>query len=165
VRIRNQAAKLIWMAGGSPPSDHGPRQPVTPYITGAPARSMRPSTGGVIYAGATHGHRAGRLDRNSVQSLRLFHNFDSGVGRQFAFGERLKLSLIGEAFKPVNHTNVSSVSTTAFSYAAAGSGARAPANAQRLFRSLHFHAVPAADGHQQLHIWPAPVADFRQLTF
>jgi hypothetical protein len=48
---------------------------------------------------------------------------DFRVGRQFAFGERMKLSLIGEAFNIFNHTNVSGVSTTAYSYAAAGSGA------------------------------------------
>jgi hypothetical protein len=41
----------------------------------------------------------------------------------FRITERLKLSLIGEAFNLFNHTNVSGVSTTAFSYVAAGSGA------------------------------------------
>jgi hypothetical protein len=35
----------------------------------------------------------------------------------------VKLSLIGEAFNLFNHTNVSGLSNTAFSYAAAGSGA------------------------------------------
>ena len=34
----------------------------------------------------------------------------------------MKLSLIGEAFNLFNHTNISSVNTTAFSYVAPGSG-------------------------------------------
>jgi hypothetical protein len=34
----------------------------------------------------------------------------------------VKLALIGEAFNLFNHTNVSGVNTTAFFYAAAGSG-------------------------------------------
>jgi hypothetical protein len=48
---------------------------------------------------------------------------DFRIGRQFAIGERVKLSLLGEAFNLFNHTNVSGVNTTAFTYAAAGSGA------------------------------------------
>ena len=96
-------------------------QPVTPYITGAPQPLDGGVTGGVAYAGATNG-RAGWLQRNS-STAPGFHNFDFRVGRQFAFGERVKLSLTGEAFNLFNHTNVSGVSTTAFSYVAAGSGA------------------------------------------
>jgi hypothetical protein len=95
--------------------------PVTPYITGAPSPLDGGVTGGVSYAGATQG-RAGWLPRNS-STAPGFHNVDFRVGRQFALGERMKLSLIGEAFNLFNHTNVSSVSTTAFSYVAAGSGA------------------------------------------
>jgi hypothetical protein len=95
-------------------------QPVTPYITGAPSPLDGGVTGGVAYAAPTQG-RAGWLPRNS-STAPGFHNVDFRVGRQFALGERVKLSLIGEAFNLFNHTNVSSVSTTAFSYAAAGSG-------------------------------------------
>ena len=47
---------------------------------------------------------------------------DFRLARQFAFGERVKLSLMGEVFNIFNHTNVSSVNTTAFNYSAAGSG-------------------------------------------
>jgi len=54
-----------------------------------------------------------------------FYNIDFRLGRQFAFTERLRLSLIGEAFNLFNHTNVSSVNTTAFSYLSPGSGASA----------------------------------------
>jgi hypothetical protein len=45
---------------------------------------------------------------------------DFRIGRQFALGERMKLSLTGEAFNLFNHTNISSVNTTAFNYSAAG---------------------------------------------
>ena len=120
--ISNQAAKLIldgWAFSTIVTMSTG--QPVTPFITGAPSPLDGGVTGGVSYAGATQG-RAGWLDRNSFRAPG-FHNFDFRVGRQFAIGERLKLSLIGEAFNLFNHTNVSSVSTTAFSYTAAGSGA------------------------------------------
>jgi hypothetical protein len=34
----------------------------------------------------------------------------------------MKLALVGDAFNLFNHTNVSSVNTTAFNYTAAGSG-------------------------------------------
>ena len=95
-------------------------QPVTPYITGAPSPLDGGVTGGVAYASPTQG-RAGWLARNAYRAPG-FHDVDFRVGRQFAFSERLKLSLIGEAFNLFNHTNVSGVSNTAFSYLAAGSG-------------------------------------------
>jgi len=97
-------------------------QPVTPYISGYPSGAPDGGvSGGVSYAGPTNG-RAGWLPRNAFTGPG-FHNVDFRLGRQFAFAERLKLSLVGEAFNLFNHTNVSSVNTTAFFYAAAGSGA------------------------------------------
>jgi hypothetical protein len=96
-------------------------QPVTPYITGAPSPLDGGVTGGVSYAGPTQG-RAGWLPRNAFTAPG-FHDVDFRLGRQFALTERFRLSLIGEAFNLFNHTNVSSVSTTAFSYVAPGSGA------------------------------------------
>ena len=95
-------------------------QPVTPYISGYPSGPDGGVTGGVAYAGATSG-RAGWLARNS-STAPGFHNFDFRMGRQFAIRERLRFSLIGEAFNLFNHTNVSGVNTTAFTYSAAGSG-------------------------------------------
>ena len=95
-------------------------QPVTPYISGYPSALDGGVTGGVAYAGATSG-RAGWLGRNSFTAPG-FHNVDFRLGRQFAIRERMKVSLIGEAFNLFNHTNVSSVNTTAFTYSAAGSG-------------------------------------------
>jgi hypothetical protein len=95
-------------------------QPVTPYVSGYPSAPDGGVTGGVSYAGATSG-RAGWLARNAFTAPG-YHNVDFRLGRQFGFGERLKLSLIGEAFNLFNHTNISSVNTTAFTYSAAGSG-------------------------------------------
>jgi Carboxypeptidase regulatory-like domain/TonB dependent receptor len=96
-------------------------QPVTPYITGAPSPLDGGVTGGVSYAGPTQG-RAGWLARNAFPGPG-FHNIDFRLGRQFSISERLKLSLVGEAFNLFNHTNISTVNTTAFSYLAPGSGA------------------------------------------
>jgi hypothetical protein len=45
---------------------------------------------------------------------------DFRLARQFAFTERIKLALMGETFNLFNHTNVSTVNTTAFNYIAAG---------------------------------------------
>jgi hypothetical protein len=120
--ISDRAARLIldgWAFSTIVTMSTG--QPVIPYITGAPSPLDGGVTGGVSYAGPTQG-RAGWLPRNSFTAPG-FHNVDFRLGRQFAITERLKLSLIGEAFNLFNHTNVSSVNTTAFSYAAANSGA------------------------------------------
>jgi hypothetical protein len=96
-------------------------QPVTPYTSGYPSAPDGGVTGGVAYAGATSG-RAGWLARNACTAPG-FHNIDFRLGRQFGITERMRLSLIGEAFNLFNHTNVSGVNTTAFTYSAAGSGA------------------------------------------
>ncbi len=96
-------------------------QPVTPYLASYPSGGADYGiSGGVSYAGSTNG-RAGWLPRNAFTGPG-YHNVDFRIGRQFAITERLKLSLIGEAFNLFNHTNVSGVSTSAFSYAAPGSG-------------------------------------------
>ena len=97
-------------------------QPVTPYVSGYPSGAPDGGvSGGVSYAGPTNG-RAGWLPRNSFTSPG-FHNVDFRIGRQFPITERLRLSLIGEAFNLFNHTNVSGVFNTGFSYVGAGSGA------------------------------------------
>jgi hypothetical protein len=96
-------------------------QPITPYISGYPSGAPNGGvSGGVSYAGATNG-RAGWLPRNAYTAPG-FHDVDFRLGRQFAFTERVKLALVGEAFNLFNHTNVSSVNNTAFFYAAAGTG-------------------------------------------
>ena len=99
-------------------------------------------SGGVSYAGPTNG-RAGWLGRNSF-TMPSFHNVDFRLGRQFAISERLRLTLLGESFNLFNHTNVSSVNTTAFNYSAAGSGVvRGPH--QRLLRGEPGIHVPHRD--------------------
>ncbi len=95
-------------------------QPVTPYITGAPSPLDGGVTGGVAYAGPTQG-RAGWLARNAYTGPG-YRNTDFRVGRQFSITERVKLSLVGEAFNLFNHTNIVSVNTTAFSYSATCTG-------------------------------------------
>ncbi len=120
-KLSNRSARLAldgWVMSTIVTMSTG--QPVTPYLTGTPSPLDGGVTGGVSYAGATAG-RAGWLPRNAF-TMPGFHNVDFRLGRQFAFSERLKLSLIGEAFNLFNHTNVSGVNTTAFSYTAAGSG-------------------------------------------
>ena len=120
-RMSNQAAKTIvngWAFSTIVTMSTG--QPVTPYITGAPSPLDGGVTGAVAYAAPTQG-RAGWLPRNSFTAPG-FHNVDFRIGRQFSFTERLKLSLIGEAFNLFNHTNVSSVSNTAFAYNAPKAG-------------------------------------------
>jgi outer membrane receptor protein involved in Fe transport len=98
-------------------------QPLTPFISGTPSPLDGGLTGGESGSGAnaTAG-RAGWLARNAFH-YPGFHDVDFRIGRQFKIGERAKLSLIGEAFNLFNHTNVSSMNTTAFTYSAAGSGA------------------------------------------
>ena len=120
--VQNRATRLIldgWAFSTIVTLSTG--QPVTPYISGYPSALDGGVSGGVAYAGATAG-RAGWLARNAFTAPG-FHDFDFRLGRQFTLGERMRLSLIGEAFNLFNHTNVSGVNTTAFSYAAAGSGA------------------------------------------
>jgi hypothetical protein len=120
--LSNRAAKLVfngWALSTIVTMTTG--QPVTPYISGYPSGAPNGGvSGGVSYAGATNG-RAGWLPRNAF-NMPGFHNVDFRLGRQFAFTERLRLMLLGEAFNIFNHTNVSGVNNTAFFYAAPGSG-------------------------------------------
>ena len=47
---------------------------------------------------------------------------DVRVSREFVFREKLKLSLLGEAFNIFNHTNVFLVNTQQYTYTGAGTG-------------------------------------------
>ena len=47
---------------------------------------------------------------------------DFRIGRQFALGEKARLSFIGEAFNVFNFTNFFAVNSTEFNYSGAGSG-------------------------------------------
>ncbi|HEV2448026.1 MAG TPA: TonB-dependent receptor, partial [Candidatus Sulfopaludibacter sp.] len=110
-------------------------QPVTPFLTGMPTcTAFLPGTttpSGSLDSGLTCGEannaspnagRAGWLPRNGF-TMPGFHNVDFRLARQFSFTERIKLAMMGEIFNLFNHTNISSVNTTAFTYSAAGSGA------------------------------------------
>jgi len=90
-------------------------QPVTPFITGTPSPLDGGLTGGEASNGSPTAGRAGWLPRNSY-TMPNFHDVDFRIGRQFSLGERVKLSLLGEAFNLLNFTNTSSVNTTAFNY-------------------------------------------------
>jgi hypothetical protein len=97
-------------------------QPVTSNISGFPSGGVDGGlTGGVVSnSGGPTGGRAPWFDRNSITGPG-YKNVDFRIGRQFTYRERYKLQLIGEAFNLFNHTNIASVNTTAFNYAAAGS--------------------------------------------
>jgi len=154
--VSNRAARLIvdgWALSTIVTMATG--QPVTPYISGYPSGAPNGGvSGGVSYAGATNG-RAGWLARNAFTAPGL-HNVDFRLGRQFAFTERVKLSLIGEAFNLFNHTNVSSLNTTAFFYAAAGSGACAGHSNACFYPNASFLATTATSnllgGPRQLQV-------------
>ena len=98
-------------------------QPVTPYISGYPSGALDGGVTGGVQLRRRHQRAAPAGCARNGFTAPGFHNVDFRLGRQFAITERLKLSLIGEAFNLFNHTNISGVNTTAFNYAAAGSGA------------------------------------------
>ncbi|HYW48208.1 MAG TPA: TonB-dependent receptor [Bryobacteraceae bacterium] len=122
--LSNRSARLLldgWVFSSIVSLSTG--QPVTPLISGFPSGGPDGGlTGGeVSNGGVSTGGRAPWLVRNTFTAPG-YHDVDVRIGRQFAFGERVKLSLVGEAFNLFNHTNVSSVNTTAFNFTAAGSG-------------------------------------------
>ncbi|MGD0772678.1 MAG: carboxypeptidase regulatory-like domain-containing protein [Candidatus Solibacter sp.] len=126
--LPNAASKLIlngWAFSTIVTESSG--QPVTPMISGnAPGGLDGGLTGAVVSnGGVATGGRAPWLPR-AVDSTPGYHNVDFRIGRQFAFGERVKLQLLGEAFNLFNQTNIFgsyNVNTTAFNFTAAGSGA------------------------------------------
>ena len=100
-------------------------QPVTGTISGNPA--------GAIAGGPTGGavNNSGHGDRRPVAGTGAQSLHRSGHGQcgfrgsaaSSASRERVKLSLLGEAFNVFNHTNVFTVNTQQYTYTAAGSGA------------------------------------------
>jgi hypothetical protein len=99
-------------------------QPVTGILSGFPSGAPDGGlTGGLVNnSGTGTGGRAPNVPRNSFTGPGLA-NVDFRIGRQFAFHERFKLSLVGEAFNLFNFTNFYTVNNTAYNFAAAGSGA------------------------------------------
>jgi hypothetical protein len=99
-------------------------QPVTGSISGNVAGAIAggPTGGTVNNSGTALGGRPPEIPRNSYLGPGL-GNVDFRISRDFKFTERAKLTLLGEAFNLFNFTNFYAVSTTQFTYTAAGTGA------------------------------------------
>jgi len=101
----------------------GTGQPVTGTISGNPAGAIAggPTGGAVNNSGTATGGRSPGLPRNFYTGPGA-SNVDVRVSREFVFREKLKLSLLGEAFNIFNHTNVFLVNTQQYTYTGAGTG-------------------------------------------
>jgi hypothetical protein len=121
--ISNPAAK--WLANGwvlSSIVTFASGHPQQANISGTPSPLDGGLTAGVSSNASVSAGRAGWLARNPAMGPG-YADWDFRLAREFSIREKLKLSLLGELFNVTNHTNVLSVNTTAFTYAAAGSGA------------------------------------------
>jgi hypothetical protein len=103
-------------------------QPLFVTISGFPSGGVDSGvTGGEITnTGGTTGGRPPQLGRNVFIGPSLYQ-VDFRIMRQFTLHENFKLQFLAEAFNIFNHTNISSVNTTAFNYAAVG-GTGCPAS-------------------------------------
>lgn len=101
----------------------GTGQPVTANLNGFPFGGPDGGvTGGLVNnSGTGFGGRAPQVPRNSFPGPGLA-DVDFRLARDFRFTERLKLSLVGEAFNLFNFTNFYTVNNTAYNYAAPGVG-------------------------------------------
>jgi hypothetical protein len=100
-------------------------QPITPGINGFPSGGPAGGlTGGTVNNSGTalSSSRFPGQVRNAYTGPG-FWDVDFRIGRDFAIREKMKLSIIGEAFNLFNHTNIFGVNSTEFNYTAAGSGA------------------------------------------
>jgi hypothetical protein len=112
---------IITMATGQPTTEG-----ISGFASGGPDGGL---TGGVVSnSGGLIGARAPFVPRNNYV-LPSVYNVDLRVAREFRVWDRLRISLVGEAFNLFNHPlitvvgPVGSIGANAFSYAAAGSGA------------------------------------------
>ncbi len=99
-------------------------QPVTGTINGSPSGAVAGGlTGGVVNNSGTaqSSSRFPGLARNAFTGPGLA-NVDFRIGRDFRMGEKIRLSLQGEAFNLFNFTNFFTVNSTQYNYTAAGSG-------------------------------------------
>jgi len=100
-------------------------QPVTGIINGVPPGAPAGGlTGGTVNNSGTalSSSRFPGQVRNAFTGPGVW-DVDFRIGRNFAIGERMKLSFIGEPFNLFNHTNIFGVNNTEFNYTAAGAGA------------------------------------------
>ena len=102
--------------------------PITGQMTGYPQTNYKLSgalegglTGGVMSSssGLATAGRAPQIQRNTYAGPGL-QNADVRVTRDFPIHENVHFQIFAEAFNLMNHTNVLSVATTAFSYVAPG---------------------------------------------
>jgi hypothetical protein len=98
-------------------------QPVTGTISGNPAGAIAggPTGGAVNNSGTATGGRSPGLPRNLYTGPGM-GNVDLRISREFPIRERLKLSILGEAFNVFNHTNVYTVNTQQYTYTGPGTG-------------------------------------------
>jgi hypothetical protein len=103
-------------------------QPLFVTISGFPSGGVDSGvTGGEITnTGGTTGGRPPQVGRNIYIGPSLYQ-VDFRIMRQFTLHENFKLQFLAEAFNIFNHTNISSVNTTAFNYATVG-GSGCPAS-------------------------------------
>jgi len=102
-------------------------QPYSAMIGTSILGSAIPGDGGMTgaevstFAGPTGG-RVSWLARNAF-NLPNIRNVDFRLGRGFSFHEKYRLNFVVDAFNLFNHTIVSSINTTAYSYSGPGVGA------------------------------------------
>ncbi|MBV8847750.1 MAG: TonB-dependent receptor [Bryobacterales bacterium] len=103
-------------------------QPVTESISGFPSGGVDGGlTGGVVSnSGNPTGGRAPFLTRNNYY-LPNIYNVDFRIAREIRFTERMRLSLVGEAFNLFNHTIITGIGPgsppNSFNFTNAGAGA------------------------------------------
>ena len=113
-------------------------QPVTGTISGNAAGAIAggPTGGAVNNSGTATGGRSPGLPRNLYTGPGL-GDVDFRISRDFRFTERVKLSLLGEAFNLFNHTNFFTVNTTQYTYTGPGAGVCGPQRTDAWYRSRH----------------------------
>jgi hypothetical protein len=102
-------------------------QPLTSNISGFPSGAPDGGvTGGLVTnSGGASGGRAPFVSRNNIYLPNLY-NVDFRIGRDFRIVERLKFTVVGEAFNLFNHPLVTGIGPgsppNVYNYTAAGSG-------------------------------------------
>jgi hypothetical protein len=92
-------------------------QPITGLISGTPAGAVDGGlTGGMVNNSGTapSTYEDPSVPRNHYKGPGYW-DIDARVSREFTIKERYKLSLVGEAFNILNHTNILAVNTTQYS--------------------------------------------------
>jgi len=112
-----------WTFAGSATEQTG--FPVTAFMASYPKSPI--GDGGLTGAAVSlfnsgTGARAPQVARNGFPGPGV-RNIDFRISRSIPIHEQIRMEFLGEAFNLVNHQNILSVNTNAFSYVAAGSGA------------------------------------------